>query len=148
MSVNNRLTLRLAGVEKRLGYQEKCVHFGRWKTGNAVEMRAQLVGRAASRRRLLDRARGAEKEFKQGNGRFTCVDRSTARTCEKYTAMMPSVGPAMTSTYVRPRSGISTRSALLPLRYCCVSTELAERSFVMSTFVLKTKESNQTKRHR
>jgi hypothetical protein len=39
----------------------------------------------------------------------------------------------MTTKYVIPKSGISTKSAFEALRYCRVSTVLADLSFVINT---------------
>lgn len=64
---------------------------------------------------------------------FTCEESRIARAYENAFATWPSVGPAITRTYVTPRSGISTRRALLAFRYCCVSTLLDDQSFVIST---------------
>lgn len=48
----------------------------------------------------------------------------------------------MTSTYVTPSNGINTKRALLALRYCCVSTLLADHSFVISTYIKRWRKIN------
>lgn len=45
----------------------------------------------------------------------------------------PSSGPANTTRYVMPSSGMRTSSAFDAFRYCRVSTVFAERSFVINT---------------
>lgn len=63
----------------------------------------------------------------------TCVERSMARALSYMLLEMPPVGPTMTKMYVTPSNGISTKRALVALRYCCVSALLVLLSFVMST---------------
>ena len=65
----------------------------------------------------------------------TWVLSSRARTMANIWLMTPpSLGPANTTRYVMPNNGIKTNKALAALRYCRVSTVLAERNFVINTF--------------
>lgn len=61
------------------------------------------------------------------------MDNNTARKLLNMLLEIPCVGPAITKTCVTPNKGINTNRALAAFLYCCDSTLVAARNFVINT---------------